>query len=362
MMNQNQKIKVLLIAPLPKKHAFGGISVWSIQYLSWCENRSDIEVKIIDNAAVDKNGVDISYTKNIFKKTKYSLLIKKKVKEAIENFEPNLIHFNSSCSPFGSIRDKTFIKIFNKYNIKTVFHCRCNIEDQLRNSKIGRAFFKWNCNHVDSVLTLNNASYDFVKKNGQANVYKVGNFIDAKKIINQKTINKEIKQVVFVGHMEHKKGFDDVIFAAKEHPHYSFVACSPITDEFSFLKNHPLPNLIITGQIPHEEVLKILDESDVFFFPTHTEGFSNALLEAMARGLPVITNKSAGANYDMLENDGAFYCEPSNYNQLIEVFNKIKDPKIRQSMSSWNATKVKNSYTVDQSMQELMKIYNIVLL
>ena len=318
-------------------------------------------MKIIDNAAVDKNGKDISYTKNIFKKIKYSLLIKKKVTNAIKDFKPNLVHFNSSCSPFGSIRDKTFIKIFNKFKIKAILHCRCNIEDQLHSSKIGRSFFKWNCNHVDAVLTLNNASYDFVIKNGQKNVFKVGNFIEAKKIIDKKVINATIKQVVFVGHMESKKGFDDVIFAAKQYQSYTFIACSPITDEYSYLEDNPLPNLIITGQIPHPDVLKILDESDVFLFPTHTEGFSNALLEAMARGLPVITNKSAGANYDMLEDNGALYCEPSDFNQLIKAFNDIQDPQLRQAMSVWNIEKVKKSYVVDQSMQELMNIYKTIL-
>ena len=360
-MNQNQKIKVLLIAPLPKKHAFGGISVWSIQYLSWCKNRTDIEVKIIDNAAVDKNGIDISYTKNIFKKIKYSLLIKKKIKEAIKSFGPDIIHFNSSCSPFGSIRDKTFIRIFNKNNIKSIFHCRCNIEDQLQDSKIGKRFFKWNCNHVDAVLTLNSTSYEYVKKNGQNNVFKVGNFIDAKKIVNKKIINDEIKQIVFVGHMEYKKGFGDVVFASKAFPNYTFIACSPITNEFSFLKNEPLPNLIVTGQISHDDVLKILDESDVFFFPTRTEGFSNALLEAMARGLPIITNKFAGANYDMLENDGALYYKPSDHNQLKKSLEMIKNQKLRQSMSSWNIEKVNKKYTVDMSMQELMEIYKKLL-
>ena len=47
-------------------------------------------------------------------------------------------------------------------------------------------------------------------------------------------------------------------------------------------------NVYTTGRPDAEEVEKWLDAADVFILPSHTEGISNAMLEAMARGLPII--------------------------------------------------------------------------
>ena len=41
-------------------------------------------------------------------------------------------------------------------------------------------------------------------------------------------------------------------------------------------------------------------DADIFLFPTLSEGFSNALLEAMASGLPIVAT-SVGAAPDLLE-------------------------------------------------------------
>jgi hypothetical protein len=44
------------------------------------------------------------------------------------------------------------------------------------------------------------------------------------------------------------------------------------------------------GQLNHEQVIEVLLASDLFVFPTLSEGFPKAVLEALACGLPVITS------------------------------------------------------------------------
>jgi len=48
--------------------------------------------------------------------------------------------------------------------------------------------------------------------------------------------------------------------------------------------------VVITGFIPNSQIPKILEGASVFVLPSYSEGLSNALLQAMAAGLPCIVS------------------------------------------------------------------------
>lgn len=56
-----------------------------------------------------------------------------------------------------------------------------------------------------------------------------------------------------------------------------------------------LPGLQVRGLVPHAEVPALFAACDVFVLPSLLEGFSLALLEALASGLPVISTPNSGA-------------------------------------------------------------------
>ncbi len=56
-----------------------------------------------------------------------------------------------------------------------------------------------------------------------------------------------------------------------------------------------LPGLRVLGLVPHTDVPALLAECDVFVLPSFLEGFSLALLEALASGLPVLSTPNSGA-------------------------------------------------------------------
>lgn len=68
-----------------------------------------------------------------------------------------------------------------------------------------------------------------------------------------------------------------------------------LVDSFGLQKNIFLSGL-------KKNIEKYLNEADLFVFPSLYEGFPNALLEAMASGLPCIASDCSGNN-DIIEND-----------------------------------------------------------
>ncbi|MEH6949461.1 glycosyltransferase family 4 protein, partial [Bacillus sp. JJ634] len=127
----------------------------------------------------------------------------------------------------------------------------------------------------------------------------VTNFIDDTFILDRdKGINTEIQKILFVGHVQVTKGVKEIIQVASCLPKIEFILAGPIASEIKKL-NIP-KNVILKGVVSPEEVRELLGDADVFLFPTYSEGFSIALLEAMAMGVPIITTP-VGANADMIE-------------------------------------------------------------
>lgn len=72
-----------------------------------------------------------------------------------------------------------------------------------------------------------------------------------------------------------------------------------------------------------EDVPRLLAEADVFVLPSHIEGNSNAILEAMAAGLPVISTDAGGSALLVGEAGRAFICQPGDVVALEQALKEL---------------------------------------
>ena len=87
-----------------------------------------------------------------------------------------------------------------------------------------------------------------------------------------------------------------------------------------------------SGWIPREQITARYNAADIFVLSSLDEGMSNALLEAMATGLPVVASDFAGDN--LLVNDVNALVVPVNNDQLLSIALKqlILDKDLREKL------------------------------
>lgn len=343
---KTENLRIMLISQLHPD--VGGIQTWAKVFMAYC-NKKKISLRCVDSSLIGKRGIDSNDKINLHDEIKRCFLIWKSIKKELDNFSPNVIHFNSACSPRGLIRDLISITIINKYKTKIVFQCHCNIEDQIKGNRIGFLCLKKIVNKVSKILVLNEQSKEYVSSKFNKDSLIIPNFVDKSIIINKKKISDSIRVALYVGHIRKEKGINIILDVAKKFPDIKFKLIGPIIEKDLMINKD---NVKFIGSLEHEKVLQEMENADVFVFPSYTEGFSLSILEAMAKGLPIIAT-DAGANKEILQEYTIKATSKDISDRLIRYNNKQTREKISKDL----VRRVKCNYTSDIVIDKIMKVY-----
>jgi len=95
-----------------------------------------------------------------------------------------------------------------------------------------------------------------------------------------------------------------------------------------FVRQHQLRNVIIHG--PSEDVPPLLRAADIVVQPSHYEAFSNAVIEAMATGLPIVASRVSGMQDCITDDESGILCDPRSPDDLARQLQRlIADPARR---------------------------------
>jgi L-malate glycosyltransferase len=106
----------------------------------------------------------------------------------------------------------------------------------------------------------------------------------------------------------------------------------------------------------------LLRASNVFCLPSRSEGFSNALLEAMACGLPCVATR-VGGNAEALEEGKSGYLVASEDADAMadRILRLLRDPVLARRMGEVARETVRARFSMDAMMNRLMGIYDELL-
>ena len=116
------------------------------------------------------------------------------------------------------------------------------------------------------------------------------------------------------------------------------------------------------GDVPQCDAWKLMQQADIFVLPSHTEGFPNVILEAMAAGTAIVASR-VGAIPEMLNDKTQRPCglvvEPKNSRALAEALRRLMDDApLRAELGQRAREKVASHYETDVVFRKLLKIWS----
>jgi glycosyltransferase involved in cell wall biosynthesis len=164
--------------------------------------------------------------------------------------------------------------------------------------------------------------------------------------------------IVAVGRLEPEKGYDMLLAAfaavARDFPQWALV----IAGDGS--QREPLRALVRELGLEHQVRLAgyienprdVLAEGSIFVMSSRYEGFPNALLEAMACGLPVITTACTGALELVADGVSGLVVPVDDRDELVQAIRRlIGDAPFRHRLGI-NARSVAERYSIDAVIRE----------
>ena len=345
-------MKILLVS-VRSKISRGGIAVWTERFLSKCE-KHNIYCDLVNTELVGKRAERKATRRSLSDEFVRTKRIFKDLKTALNSTDYDAAHLNTSCGSFGLFRDYIVAKRIKRKKVRLIVHFHCDIPYWITNS-ISRKYLGKLLALADERLVLCENSREYLEKNYGVSSVKVPNFVDESNILEKpKSISDDIREVVFVGRVCSSKGSEEIYELAYKFSGVIFRLVGDVSDSESTRKKPE--NVVLEGGVDHTKVLEYMDNADIFLFPSHSEGFSLALAEAMARALPSIAT-DVGANSDMLEGGCGIVVKKGDIDAMARAIDELRSPKVRCQMSESSLRKAREKYATDSIISGFRNYY-----
>ena len=121
---------------------------------------------------------------------------------------------------------------------------------------------------------------------------------------------------------------------------------------------NPQLHITVTGHVSHKDLPAYYSLMDVFVHPSLRDGMPNAVLEAMACGVPVIATPVGGILDILKDGENGYYVDVHDSNGLSEkIVVMLRQVEKAKTVRRSARETVLKQYTLDKELQANLKIY-----
>lgn len=355
-------MKICMVVPVPPP--YGGIANWTKLMGEYAENVDGVELSFVNTAPKKRSTEGRTLWDRVVVQGLEMFRVNKQMKKLLKSEKHDAVHMTTS-GQLATFRDIMMLKTAKKLGVPTVYHIRFGRVPEISENNTGEwKRLKKAMLLADKVMAIDTKTLEAVRKYApEANVCYVPNPFDMSKIKNIEIAEKHNDEVVFVGWVIKTKGVEELLCAwqnvCEKYPQWTLKIVGPCQEDYKkeLEGKYSLKNVILAGEQKHDEAMKTVANSSVFVLPSYTEGFPNAVLEAMALEKPVVAT-SVGAIPDMLDGCG-IVIEPQKPEEIGKALDSLmSNESLRNELSQKAKQKLMDEYTIEKIFNVYMETWN----
>ena len=364
---EGRTLRILLATPY--KMGGGGISQWAENIMRHYQSLSSpqVTVDILPMGRSASTNPTSMLGRVWSGVADYSGIIREE-RRMLRQGKYDVLHLCTSAS-ISLLKDLVMLGVARRHHVRTVVHFHFGRIPEVRDA----GNWEWRLlrrviDKADMAVPIDQMSLDALTPSWPGKVRYLPNpvaqVVDDFVRANANGQQRDERMVFFAGHCIKTKGMCELVSACRQLKGIRLVLAGHIDEDMrrellGMAGNEPW--LEIRGEMPHEEILRLMMQCGVYVLPSYTEGFPNVMLESMACGCAIVAT-TVGAIPEMIgEENGRHYgllVPPRDTEKLREAISMLLDDNdLRESCRRNALERVNERYNIGSVWSKLVQIW-----
>jgi glycosyltransferase involved in cell wall biosynthesis len=285
---------------------------------------------------------------------------------------PKLCYMAITSKGYAFYKDAFLAIVIKLFGVKIVYHFHNKGTSSRQDKVIDNLLYKMVFKNSSAILLSNYLYYDVEKYFSKNMVFTCNNGIPDfanLKVPDVTIIRNDVVEILFLSNLIISKGVYVLLEACKIlrekniNFHCTFAGCKGDLSELEFfttVERLDLTNYVnYIGEIFGDDKETTFKKADIFAFPTyyHFECFPLVILEAMQRGLPVVSTPEGAISDIIVEGKTGFIVPQKNPIILAEKLEiLISNNHLREELGRNGRVRYENLYTLNQFENNFVSI------
>jgi glycosyltransferase involved in cell wall biosynthesis len=356
-------LKICLVAPLPPP--YGGIAHWAQMIVRHSAATDRADIAVVNTAPTWRSIHTGSALVRVFGGGLQLIRDLFALARLCRARKFDAIHLTTS-GHLAALRDCAIAMLASLMRLPLVYHIRFGrVPALVEANSLEWRLLRRVMEASATVILIDDATFKAVRQGapGVASVL-LPNCVDIGSLPQRTPGARPDKVALFLGWVVPTKGVGELVSAWMQvrPPGWRLDIVGPVEAGYrdALLRVADPDAVRIVGPLRHEDAMGRMADCDLFVLPSHTEGFPNVVVEAMALGRPIVAS-AVGAIPEMLAEGAGLLVQPDDVTGLADALRRLLSNE--QSMADMGRralSRANNLYDIEAVYSSYLHIWRSV--